>query len=137
MLKLKFRWIEGRFAVCQLPPTAAIPDWVRRGPIESITRTTEELSIVCLEELVPDDIKAEKQWACLKLEGPFPFSQTGILLSFIRPLSENGIPIFAIATFNTDYVLIKEEFVGMALTALREAGHEMSNADESWRKPID
>ena len=92
---------------------------------------------MCLEELVPDDIKAEKQWACLKLEGPFPFCQTGVLLSFIRPLSENGIPIFAIATFDTDYVLIKEEFVGMALTALQEAGHEICNPDESWRKLIE
>jgi hypothetical protein len=123
--------------VCQLPPTAAIPGWVGRGPFESITRTTEELSIVCLEELVPQDIKADKHWACFRLEGPFPLSQTGVLLSFIKPLSENRIPIFAIATFDTDYVLIKEQFVGMALSALQEAGHEISNEDESWRKLIE
>lgn len=135
-LKLKFRWIEGRFAVCQLPPTAPIPDWLAHNFFISITRTADELSIVCAEQFVPDDIKADKHWACLKLEGPFPFSQTGVLLSFISPLSENGIPIFAMATFNTDYVLIKQEFVGTALTALREAGHEIYNPDESWRKLI-
>jgi hypothetical protein len=62
----------------------------------------------------------------LKLEGPFPFSQTGVLLSFIEPLSSNGIPIFAISTYDTDYVLIQEEFAGMALEMLQAAGHELA-----------
>lgn len=135
-LKLKYRWIQGSFAVCQLPPTAPVPDWASNGPLLSITRTAEELSIVCPEEGVPDNIKAEKQWQCFMLEGPFPFSQTGVLLSFIQPLSQSGVPIFAISTFNTDYVLIQAEFVGMAVEALRGAGHEISNTDESWRKLI-
>jgi hypothetical protein len=70
----------------------------------------------------------------LKLEGPFPFSQTGVLLSFIEPLSSKGIPIFAISTYDTDYVLIQEEFVSASLSILDEAGHELWPRDESWRK---
>jgi hypothetical protein len=62
---------------------------------------------------------------CLKLEGPFPFSVTGILLSFIQPLSDNAIPIFAVSTFDTDYVLIQEEFSEKALSILQQAGHEL------------
>jgi uncharacterized protein len=135
-LKLKFLWIPGGFAVCQLPPTSSMPDWATRGSFVSITRTAEELSIVCPDENVPKDVKADKQWVCFKLEGPFPFTQTGVLLSFIRPLSENGVPIFAVSTFNTDYVLIKQEFVGTALDAVREVGHEIWPRDESWRKLI-
>jgi len=61
----------------------------------------------------------------LKLEGPFPFSQTGVLLSFIEPLSSKGIPIFAVSTYDTDYVLIQEQFAGMALDRLQQAGHEL------------
>ena len=68
---------------------------------------------------------------CLKLEGPFPFSQTGVLLSFIEPLSNNGIPIFAISTYDTDYVLLQQEFAGPALNALQTAGHELCPRDES------
>ena len=72
-------------------------------------------------------------WICLKLEGPFLFSQTGVLLSFIEPLSSNGVPIFAISTYDTDYVLVQEEFAGMAIDALQHAGHELWPRDESRR----
>ena len=127
-LKLKFRRIEGNFAVCQLSPTAPIPERIINQAFVSITRTAEELSIVCPQELVPGEVKADRHWICLQLEGPFPFSQTGVLFSFIQPLSQSGVPIFAVATFNTDYVLIKQEFAGIAIAALREAGHEISKS---------
>ena len=69
-------------------------------------------------------MKSGPRWICLKLEGPFPFSQTGVLLSFIEPLSRNGIPIFATSTYDTDYVLVQEDFADQALAMLRSAGHE-------------
>jgi len=71
------------------------------------------------------------------LEGPFPFNLTGVLLSFIEPLSSRGIPIFAVSTYDTDYVLIQEEFAGVAFSALQEAGHELWPRDESWRRLIE
>jgi hypothetical protein len=96
------------------------------GLFTSITRTAEELSIVCPQENVPEGVKAEKGWICFELVGPFPFSQTGVLASFIDPLAERGVSIVAISTFDTDYVLVKEEFAGTALEALQEAGHALS-----------
>jgi len=69
-------------------------------------------------------VQHEKGWACLKLEGPFPFSETGILSSFVQPLSERAIPIFAISTFDTDYVLVKDDWLEKAVETLQEAGHE-------------
>jgi hypothetical protein len=94
------------------------------GAFFSVTSTAEELSIVCSGAQVPSDIVHENGWACLKLRGPFPFSETGILTSFVRPLSERAIPIFAVSTFDTDYVLVKQEWVEKAVQALRDAGHE-------------
>jgi hypothetical protein len=82
----------------------------------------DELSIVCPTGSLTADVRSPQRWLCLKLEGPFPFSQTGVLLSFIRPLSEKDIPIFAISTYDTDYVLIQEEFA-WAMEVLRDAGH--------------
>jgi uncharacterized protein len=96
----------------------------QRGDFISITRTAGELSIVCPTKNLPADIHSSHRWVCLKLDGPFSFSQTGALLSFIQPLSDNGIPIFASSTYDTDYVLIQEEFAGAALDLLRTAGHE-------------
>ena len=123
--KLKFRWLRGAYAIVRLAPDAFVPEWATKGEFISITRTADELSIVCLADLLPREVDAQHNWICLKLEGPFPFSQTGVLLSFIEPLSSNGIPIFAISTYDTDYVLIQEEFAGMSLDSLQQAGHEL------------
>jgi hypothetical protein len=124
--QLKFRRLPEAYAIVRLAPDASVPGWATKGEFTSITRTADELSIVCPTENLPSDVSSPHRWVCLKLEGPFPFSQTGVLLSFIEPLSSNGIPIFAISTYDTDYVLIKEEFAGMALEGLQAAGHELA-----------
>jgi len=136
-MNLKFRLLPGPYGIVRLDPKAVVPAWAVRGEFTSISRTSDELSIVCLAENLPRDVDTPHHWICLKLEGPFPFSQTGVLLSFIEPLSSNGIPIFAISTYDTDYVLIQEEFWGAAFDALDEAGHELWPRDESWRKLIE
>jgi uncharacterized protein len=123
---LRFRKLLGTYAIVRLAPDATIPGWATKGEFTSITRTADELSIVCPTENLPADVQSSHRWICLKLEGPFPFSLTGVLLSFIEPLSNNGIPIFAISTFDTDYVLIQEEFANVAIVALQEAGHELT-----------
>jgi hypothetical protein len=132
---LKFRWLPGPYAVVRLAPDAPILNWSTKGDFTSVTRTPDELSIVCPAENLPADVHTPHQWICLKLEGPFPFSQTGVLLAFIEPLSNNGVPIFAISTYDTDYVLIQEEF-GWAIDVLQRAGHELWPRDDSWRKGI-
>lgn len=132
--KLKFRWLPGAYAIVRLAGDASVPEWATKGEFTSITRTGDELSIVCRTENLPSDVSSQHRWICLKLEGPFPFSQTGVLLSFIEPLSSKEIPIFAISTYDTDYVLIQEEFSGAAFSILQQAGHELSPRDESWRK---
>jgi uncharacterized protein len=122
--KLKFRQLRVSYAIVRLAPDAAIPAWAtKKEEFTSITRTADELSIVCPAGNVPPDFPPHR-WICFKLEGPFSFSQTGVLLSFIQPLSDNGIPIFAISTYDTDYVLIQEELAGAALDLLQKAGHE-------------
>lgn len=121
--KLKFRCLTGFFAIVRLAPDALVPAWAIAGGFTSITRTADELSVVCPAESIPPEVHSPQRWICLKLEGPFPFSQTGVLLSFIEPLSANNIPIFAISTYDTDYVFIQEEFA-WSLDLLRDAGHE-------------
>jgi hypothetical protein len=127
--------------VCQLAPGAAIPKWGSQGEFFGATRTSDELSIVCPEEacsnnqLTSDQSQAvtriERGWLALKLEGPFPFSVTGVLASFLQPLAEAQIPIFAISTFDTDYVLIKQDNLNQAIAALAAAGHEKADEEEA------
>jgi len=124
-MPLKFRRLPATFAICRLGPNTRVPAAVMDAPFVSITRTTEELSIVCPVSQAPQNAKCELPWICFKLEGPFPFSLTGVLASVIDPLAQSGIPIFAISTFDTDYVLVKEEFAESALKTLQAAGHEL------------
>jgi uncharacterized protein len=122
--RLKFRQLPGRYAIIRLAPGAPIPDWSAKGDFTSITRTADELSIVCSMENLPAEVHFQYRWICLKLDGPFAFSQTGILLSFIEPLSYRNVPIFAVSTFDTDYVLVQEEYSQSALDALIAMGHQ-------------
>ncbi|MBZ5572623.1 MAG: ACT domain-containing protein [Acidobacteriia bacterium] len=135
--RLKFGRLAGKFAVCRLAADAPIPAWATSGVFTSVTRTADELSIVCPLENVPQEHKPEVPWICFKLEGPFDLLQGGILASFIDPLAKRGIPIFAIATYDTDYVLIREDFADVALGALRDAGHELRPRDEARRTLIE
>lgn len=124
-MPLKFRRLPDTFAICRLAPDAPIPATIVDTPFVSISRTAEELSIVCPVSQVPQNTRCELPWICFKLEGPFPFSLTGVLASVIDPLAQSSIPIFAISTFDTDYVLVKKEWAASALETLLAAGHEL------------
>jgi hypothetical protein len=106
-------------AVVRLNTASNIPLWATEGEdFFSITRTSDELSVVCLEDKVPPDVKVEKGWRCLKVEGPLDFGLTGILSSLAQPLAEAKISIFAISTFDTDYIMIKKENLQKAIEIL-------------------
>lgn len=107
--KLSLSIMPNRLAVCRLETNARIPSWATDDTFFSISKTDDELSIVCSEGKVPDDIKSEKNWRAFKVIGPLDFSLTGILASLANPLAEAKISIFAISTFDTDYVLIKDD----------------------------
>lgn len=116
--KLTLQLAESELAICRLPAKAALPKWVVDDSFVSITRTSDELSIVCSEKYVPLDVKAERNWRMIKLKGPFDFNLTGVLASLLTPLSDAGIPIFAISTYDTDYLLLKEDNFDRAISIL-------------------
>jgi len=124
MSALRFSVVPGSFTVLRLDPDAAVPPGVLVPPFHSVTRTPAELSIVCPDGAVPDGARAERGWAILALQGPFPFELTGILASVLVPLATAGVGIFAMSTFDTDYVLVKCERLRAAIAALVAAGHE-------------
>lgn len=121
--RLKLSILDQQYAVCQIQPGEKIPDWVFNSPFFSATQTYEELSLITEEKDVPEGIKCEKGWACIKLEGTFEFSLTGVLTSIANPLAAHGISIFALSTFNTDYVLVKKEDLGQVIHILEKEGH--------------
>lgn len=119
---------EDRFAISQLPAEAAIPRWAAQAPgVVATVRSHEELSIVCREDVVPLDVRQEKGWRAFMVEGPLDFGLTGVLAAIAGPLAVAGISIFAISTFHTDYVLVKEDKLEAATKALQAAGHQIGD----------
>jgi hypothetical protein len=117
--------LADNFSICRLGPEESIPPWALAGEFFSITRTKEELSLVCSQEVVPADVQSEAGWRCLMVGGPLDFSLTGILASLTTSLAEVGISIFAISTFDTDYLLVKADNLERAVLKLKEAGHHV------------
>jgi hypothetical protein len=115
-------------ALCRLGADAALPDWALSSAFLSITRTNDELSVVCPQEVVPAEVRCEKGWKCLRVEGPLDFSEVGILASLTAVLAAADVSLFAISTFDTDYLLVKDVDLERGVTALREAGHRVADA---------
>ncbi|MBN1975854.1 MAG: ACT domain-containing protein [Anaerolineae bacterium] len=115
--------LPGRLAVCRLAPDAPLPMPATCTCLWSATRTGEELSVVLPEDMAPSNCQAEMGWRCFKVVGPLDFGLTGILASLATSLAGAGIPIFAISTYDTDYILVKEENLVRAAQALRGEGH--------------
>jgi hypothetical protein len=114
------------FAICRLPPTTPPPAWALAAPYFSMTRTRDELSIVVAENLVPADVIASRGWRMIRFAGPMPLDQTGILASVTSPLAAARVSVFAVATYDTDYVLIPSAQRSPATAALEAAGHTVS-----------
>ncbi|MDX1657490.1 MAG: ACT domain-containing protein [Nitriliruptorales bacterium] len=116
--------IAGTWAVCRLAADAPLPRWVELDAgFVSVTRTATELSIVTADEAVPDGVAAERGWRALAVRGPLDFSLTGVLASLAAPLADAGIPIFAISTYDTDWLLVPGARLDAAVPVLESAGH--------------
>ena len=114
--------LESSFGVCRLPANEPEPGWVHPGSFSSVTRTPLELSIVCEAASIPPEVEAETGWRCLMVEGPLAFTEIGILSSLTAPLAAAGVSVFAISTYETDYLLVKEASLEPALSSLRSEG---------------
>ncbi len=121
MLALTLTLLQEAFSVCQMAPSEPIPSWATQGTFYSITKTTDELSIVCPSEEVPSGITCEKGWIMYRVEGPLDFGLTGVLSSIAKPLTDEKVSIFAISSYDTDYILVKESNREKSLKALTAA----------------
>jgi hypothetical protein len=115
--------LPGRYAICRLDGKSDVPAWSANGPFVSISRTPEELSIVCAEANIPSGVTCAAGWRILKCEGPLDFALPGIVASLSEPLADAGVPIFPIATHDTDYILVREPHLETAINALTDYGH--------------
>ena len=126
MTKLSLTILEPSLAVTRFPARSGLPWWAATSSFLSFTRTADEDSLVCEEVRVPDGLASQKGFRALRVDGKLPFHLTGVLVSLANPLANAGVPIFAVSTHDTDYLLIPETMLERAMAALREAGHAVS-----------
>jgi uncharacterized protein len=125
---LKLDVLGGLLGVARLDASAEIPAWAGGAPLSAITRTADELSIVCPEDRIPEETRQERGFRALEVRGPLDFGITGVISALSAPLAAAGIPIFVVSTFDTDYVLVPARQLSAVTAALREAGHEVFTA---------
>ena len=113
------------YAICRLDPSAPVPDWAESGAFRCVTRTPHELSIVCRADAAPEGVAASRGWRALGVVGTLDFALTGVLASIAAPLAAADVSIFAVATHDTDYVLVRQEALARAAEALIAAGHRV------------
>lgn len=131
MANLSLMVMAQSLAVCRLSTQTKVPDWAMQGQFFAVTRTPEELSIVCEQAQVPPEVLCERDWRSLKVLGPLDFSLTGILSAIATPLATAEISIFALSTYDTDYVLVKAEKLDAAVAVLSAAGHTVKSFTSS------
>jgi hypothetical protein len=122
---LNIRILSGSYAVSRLGPDAKCPAWIDGKGVSALVRADDELTIVCRDDRVPDGVETEKGWSCLRTIGPFPFDAAGIVHSLIAPLSENGIGIFVLCTFDGEHLLVQSRDLAQVKRHLIEAGHHL------------
>jgi uncharacterized protein len=116
------------FTICRLAADAVVPAWAAQGQFFSITRTSDELSVIAETALVPERLRTEVSWRVMKVHGPFDLSEVGVLASLVAPLAAAGVSVFTISTSDTDYLLVQSIQLLEAVTTLRNAGHTVHQA---------
>ncbi|MCD1295149.1 ACT domain-containing protein [Methanocella sp. CWC-04] len=122
-MKLSLSILDETFAICTFPKGTPIPEWVIGSEFYSVTKTYDELSVVCPQRNIPEGVKYNKGWRCLKVQGPLDFSLTGILASLAMPLASAGVSIFVFSSYDTDHIMVKGYDLDNAVKVLADAGH--------------
>ena len=120
---MKLTVLEGEFTIHRFSPESKIPALIFECSFYSISRTEEELSIVCSSRIHLNSARSETGWTCIKVSGPLDLSQTGILADISGVLAREEISIFALSTFDTDYILVTSDKLEAAKKALQKAGY--------------
>ena len=131
---LELELLPGLHAICRLDAGASIPAWAVIGAFTSVTRTPDELSVICAAAAVPGGVTAERDWRVLRVAGPLDFELTGVAAALTTPLAAAGVSVLPVATYDTDYLLVRESALAAALAALVAAGHTVP-AGETAQPP--
>jgi hypothetical protein len=124
---MNFIVLKGKYSIYKFKNGSVLPDWIYSSDFYSVTRTKDELSVVAFQtEFISEDIVRSNDWRIFKIEGPLDFSLTGIIADIAAIFKEKKIPIFTISTYETDYILVKQKDLSVAMNALRDKEHQIS-----------
>lgn len=122
-MTLRLRWVDGRYGIARLDADAPFPDWADGSGFVSISRADDELTVICLQDRIPDDVQADRDWVCLRSVGPFAFDESGVVLQLISPLSKAGLGVFVVCTFDGEHLLVSAKDKERSGALLTDAGH--------------
>jgi hypothetical protein len=115
------------FGICVFANNIPIPEWAATASLCSITRTGKELTVVCPQNIIPADIEHDREWRCFRIDGSFDLEQIGVISSLAAPLAQAGISIYVVSSYDTDYILVKDEKVEQVIAVLSRDGHSIAD----------
>ena len=116
---------DGLFAICRLDPGGDVPSWSSKSPFLSVTRSSDELSIVCSQHVIPQTIRCSRNWRLLRIEGVLDLQLTGVLNGLLSPLAVAGVTVFTLSTFDTDYIMVPEQMLDRVCEVFKAEGHRI------------
>lgn len=123
-MKLAFKVLPQSYAIAQLAPDDPIPQWAMSGSFFSVSRTPDELSVICEERVCAAEM-AVRGWRCVEVVGPFALTAVGVAAEFSTILAQRGVSILVVSTYDTDYIFLSEDALDRAIQALIDAGHDV------------
>jgi hypothetical protein len=122
-IAVRLRSVAGVYGVARLDPASPIPGWFDGPGFSALMRAEDELTLVCLQERIPETIETERNWRCFRSLGPIPFNATGIVQALIEPLSTQDIGVFVVCTFDGEHILVADADWERSRRLLEQAGH--------------
>lgn len=124
-LRVNISICDGLFTVCRLAPGDELPAWSATSDFISVTRSPDELSIVCCQHLVPQEIQCSRNWRLMRIDGDLDLQMIGVLSGLLAPLARAGVSVFVLSTYDTDYFMVPAQVLGQAAEVLKEEGHRV------------
>ena len=121
--QMRLKSVPGTYAIAQLPPDAALPAWFDGPDFVAMARANDELTLICHQDRVPQDVTASRDWACFRSVGPFAFDESGVVSALTKPIADAGIGIFVVCTYDGEHLLCAASDFDRVKTILTDAGH--------------
>ena len=119
---MKLKLLKPTYSICKLSPDNEVPSWALTSSTFFLSKTSDELSIICPATEIPSEVKVSNGWRCIRVDGDLEFDEIGVVTTVSSPIANKGISLFLVSTHDRDYVLIHKDDLDNAISEYEKKG---------------